>query len=735
MTFKKNNLKIRNISLFITLVLFITIIPCSNVTAINNSKTKTYIVVINSQKSYKKIVEKIGNDAISENETLEENNVISADLTESEAQLLGEENGVLFVEEDFYMEANELDESDWEENPPLSREEVTTLKMAYREEKEELLDREYVEPEDYEWNMKAVDANEVVTDSPIKTKVAVLDSGIDMVTGIELADSINLVPEEENISPLFLDISGHGTGVASIIAGTAQNKVQGVNPNVALYSVKVLDAMNRAPVSRIIEGIYWCIDNEMQIINMSFGTSKYSEALQNAVEEAYEAGILMIGAAGNNADDVEYPAAFPEVMAVAATGTDSQITDFSNTGDELEIAAPGEKIKVIGFFGGNTITEGTSISAPHVTGAASLLWQRDPSKSNEFIRQLLSYSAKDIANSDDCGLLDVAYALEIYDEFAENFDGTMVGEEHLPRNTGESETFEYIDDDENYVEGRWGAGSHQGALEYGFTENDESITSDRFKIMKIGAIYQDGIAAFGNAHLPGWHGTAGTNYVANYELLTRIALKSGNTSTFTDAKWQSIPGMSSQSRYKAMRDVFVMSNGVPSKVGTAELGYKTWKQIFKYVDQVYGTTVGANYGNDSTTDAKSRKRFIWGMSIHYVADIFAHDTYQKSTGKQIVHSSSYTNSKTQIDKADTATVVKRRYDVAKATVDWTVVCFLTGLYGDWMELDWGLYNAKEYSNNDENFRKSKLLTYVKSNSENTLTTSEKNRFTAASIND
>ena len=461
-----------------------------------------------------------------------------------------------------------------------------------------------------------------------------------------------------------------------------------------------------------------------------YGTSKYSEVLKNAIEEAYEAGILMIGAAGNNADDVEYPAAFPEVMAVEATGTDSQITDFSNTGDELEIAAPGEKIKVTSFFGGSTITQGTSIAAPHITGAASLLWEKDPSKSSEFIRQLLSYSAKNIENNEDCGLLDVEYALEIYDEFAENFDGTVIEKELLPENTEKPETFEYINDDENYVEGRWGKGGHQGAVEYGFIDNDVSTTSERFKIMKVGAIYQDGISAFGNAHMPGWHGTAGTNYIANYELLSRIALKGGNTSTFTN--WKSILGMSSKSRYEAMRDMFVMSNGVPYKVGNPELGYKTWKQIFTYVDQVYGTTVGANYGKDSSTDAKNRKRFIWGMAMHYLADIFAHDTYRKSDNKGIVHDNPAPSGK--ISGADNVDVVKRRYDSAKEAVLGAVGCFLDGVYSDWVEVSDGLYFASEYSNNAENFRKSKLLTYAQSNSGG-LDTSDKKLFTAASIND
>ena len=69
----------------------------------------------------------------------------------------------------------------------------------------------------------------------------------------------------------------------------------------------------------MIRGIYWCIENNINIINMSFGTNVYSAALEQAVKDAYDAGILMIGAAGNEGESVEYPAAFEEVMAVAAT--------------------------------------------------------------------------------------------------------------------------------------------------------------------------------------------------------------------------------------------------------------------------------------------------------------------------------------------------------------------------------------------------------------------------------
>ena len=110
-------------------------------------------------------------------------------------------------------------------------------------------------------------------------------------------------------------VSGHGTGIASIIAGNGEGGVYGVNPNAELYSVKVLDEHNQAPLSRIIQGIYWCIDHHMNIINMSFGTNVYSAALEQAVKDADNAGILMIGAAGNNSGAVEYPHHVPSAYA------------------------------------------------------------------------------------------------------------------------------------------------------------------------------------------------------------------------------------------------------------------------------------------------------------------------------------------------------------------------------------------------------------------------------------
>ncbi len=191
-----------------------------------------------------------------------------------------------------------------------------------------------------------------------------------------LSDRDILFRKVEDILPIFQNMTGHGTGIASIIAANGENDIKGINPDVEVYSVKILDKENSATLSRVIRGIYWCIENNINIINMSFGTNVYSAALEQAVKDAYNAGILMIGAAGNEGESVEYPAAFEEVMAVVATDEEANISDFSNRGDELEIAAPGEKVKVSGFFDGTSVTHGTSIAVPHVVGVASLVWEK-----------------------------------------------------------------------------------------------------------------------------------------------------------------------------------------------------------------------------------------------------------------------------------------------------------------------------------------------------------------------
>lgn len=219
-------------------------------------------------------------------------------LNAEEVMTISNDENITFFEEDFIISANSL-------SCDNNRYTVNKYQSST-----------HPKQNDYEWNIQAINAETLSeeVDTQDKVKIAILDSGVDRISNVDVTDSVCLVSEESQITPMFEDITGHGTAIASIIAGDGEDGIRGINPNAEIYSVKVLDKNNTAPVSRIIEGIYWCIDNDIDIINMSFGTNRYSPALEQAVKAAYNSGILMIGAAGNNAGDVEYPAAFDEVM-------------------------------------------------------------------------------------------------------------------------------------------------------------------------------------------------------------------------------------------------------------------------------------------------------------------------------------------------------------------------------------------------------------------------------------
>ena len=670
-----------------------------------DTDTKSYIVMADSSKEFNDVTSRAAYSISEEDPELSDNNIALMELSPEEAEELKENFG-LIVEEDIIINANSL-EGDMDEEIITEAETVLTESedesQTVTEEIEESAETEITdkltevteterntesfsqeetgesETEDIEkirkrefvskileqrknavateieadWNLQAINVDEINTNTlnTSKVKVAVLDSGVDTVNGIELADWTNLVEDEDYVLPVYQDLTGHGTGIASIICANGEGGIKGVNPNVDLYSVKVLDGENKAPLSRIIKGIYWCIDNDVNIINMSFGTSTYSNAMKKAVEDAYDAGILMVGASGNNADKVEYPAAFKEVMAVASTNPEAEISSFSNTGKELDIAAPGEKIQTASFFGGSTVTHGTSIAVPHVVGVASLLWEKDLSKSHEFIRQLLDTTSKNISNSDECGLMDGDYAMSMYDTFAENFnDSNITREDVVPENTNDPDTFEEINEDETYVEGRWRMDVHEGFIKP--SADARGFKKKTIEILKLGVVYpdqKDVSNLYGYGAYPEYHGGVEwakteteiipVNFVACYEFLTRIAIKGGDTSKFTDYKL--IKGLDKR-----------IFNKIKSKISTTQFGDQPWSKIL------------AKYGNTK----ENRRTFLWGSAIHLITDSFSHVTRYKKNG---VKGDFIKHVKGNLTGADSPITCPNRYDVALEAAWWS----------------------------------------------------------------
>ena len=160
-------------------------------------------------------------------------------------------------------------------------------------------------------------------------KIAVLDSGVDYATSdANILKTVNFVEEDQDCEEMLMDMTGHGSAVAGIISI--------INPEAEIYSVRILDKDNTTSLSRAVKGINWCINNDVNIINMSFGTETDYEPLHDAIKEASEKGILLIASAGNDSNKmIEYPAKYAEVMCVGSVNDEGLISKHNAWGEEI----------------------------------------------------------------------------------------------------------------------------------------------------------------------------------------------------------------------------------------------------------------------------------------------------------------------------------------------------------------------------------------------------------------
>lgn len=231
------------------------------------------------------------------------------------------------------------------------------------------------------WGIDRINADEVwEVNTGFEIKVAILDTGIDLEHP-DLMDNIkgnvNMIKPSKNGN----DKNGHGTHVAGVVAAINNDiGVIGTGPEVSLYAVKVLDNQGRGWASDLIDGLDWCIGYGMQVVNMCFGSEEDNESFHEAVLKAYDAGIILVASAGNNGEyggAIEYPAKYPETIAVSAIGEDDHFASFSSYGPEIDLTAPGIDIKSTYKNGSYRIMSGTSMSAPHVTGTVALVLNTD----------------------------------------------------------------------------------------------------------------------------------------------------------------------------------------------------------------------------------------------------------------------------------------------------------------------------------------------------------------------
>jgi subtilisin len=212
------------------------------------------------------------------------------------------------------------------------------------------------------------------------------------------------------------DDNGHGTHCAGTVAALDNTEgIVGVAPEATLHAAKVLDDNGAGSFSDVAAGIEWVADEGYDVANLSLGGSSGSSTVKDAVQYAYDNGVLLTGSAGGSgpcSDCVNYPAAYEEVMAISSTDEDDSLASFSSTGSEIELAAPGSNVYSTWIDGQYETLSGTSTSPPHVSGAGALLMANGCS--NTEARKVLRDTAEDIglaSNEQGRGLLDVEAAV------------------------------------------------------------------------------------------------------------------------------------------------------------------------------------------------------------------------------------------------------------------------------------------------------------------------------------
>lgn len=219
------------------------------------------------------------------------------------------------------------------------------------------------------WNLENIGAgiaNETTKGEGVR--VGIIDTGADYkheaIRGrFDSEKGYNFVDDTDDP----YDGNGHGTHVAGIVAGDGI----GVAPACTLYAIKVLTDEGYGSEADVLSGIEWAIDQKLDVINMSLGSSFYSAFEDAVVQEAYKRGVIVVAAAGNESYGPSYPASLENVIAVAAVDRSNEHAEFSNIYATNDISAPGVDI-YSSVPGGYQQYSGTSMATPHVTGCLAL---------------------------------------------------------------------------------------------------------------------------------------------------------------------------------------------------------------------------------------------------------------------------------------------------------------------------------------------------------------------------
>ena len=267
---------------------------------------------------------------------------------------------------------------------------------------------------DQQWGLKAIGAPSVwkITRGAGVT-VAVIDSGSGPHPDLDanLDAGRTMFGFIDSVGVVDIDNAGHGSHVAGIIAAVADNAIggSGVAPQSRILPIRVLDAQGSGDSKDVSKAVRFAVDSGAKVINLSLGGSTESTSLTAAIQYAVDRNVLVVAAAGNGAADStpKWPGASDLVIAVTAVDRNISVASFDQRGDYIDLAAPGVSIlsSTVGFYDEKKCpsqtplfcySNGTSMAAAFVTGAAALLFAAQPSITALQVRDILQRTATDI---------------------------------------------------------------------------------------------------------------------------------------------------------------------------------------------------------------------------------------------------------------------------------------------------------------------------------------------------
>lgn len=267
---------------------------------------------------------------------------------------------------------------------------------------------------EYQWHMQDLKVDEAweITQGE-GVVVAVVDTGVSANKDgyHKLLKGYDFVDNDTDAS----DENGHGSHVAGTIAQATDNGegVAGVAPKASILPVRVLDAGGSGSNTWVANGIIWAVDNGANIINLSLGSASNSDVVEDACAYAYENGVTVLAATGNDGftDYIGYPAALPTTIAIGSVDAQREVAFYSNQGKQIDLVAPGgdtgadtngdgmqdgvlQETRLNGEWAYHYL-QGTSMATPHAAGVAALVYAngvKDPDQ----IRDVLTSSADDL---------------------------------------------------------------------------------------------------------------------------------------------------------------------------------------------------------------------------------------------------------------------------------------------------------------------------------------------------